>query len=751
MSTATTTISADVPVAERFFRVSVFLLVVTSVATVTVTGRLDSLTALLVPAAVAYKGFRLLRGHGAELSHRAATLMVASYLALFPIDFLFYSRFYATSSTNPALFAALLSTIHFVLYILLVRLYSASTDRDSLFLALLSFAAILAGAVLTVDTYFLALFFIYLAFGVAAFIGYEMRRGARGAMTSPLSARPELEQRFNRALGIAAAVVATGSILVGLLLFFFFPRFSAGYLGRMGVQPSLMTGFSDDVELGQIGQIKKNTAVVMRVKTGQRFSAKGVRWRGIALTTFDGKRWYTPERQQQALPMSGDGWIVVPDVPEGLRSQAVPIRYTVLLQPVATDAIFAPSYVMSIRGNFAGDPASADGVSHRSYLLLDSTTSLLNPFHNYVAFRYEGFSLVPEVSPSLLRAAPMSYPDFVRSTYLQLPKLDSRIAELARQITSRAATPYDKAVVMESYLRTRYAYTLNLTGKPGEDALARFLFINRAGHCEYFASAMTVMLRALGIPARYVNGFLPGQYNDIGGDYIVRASDAHSWVEVYFPGYGWMTFDPTPPGPDPAENFLTRIGAYWDWIELTWNEWIINYDFAHQFLLAQNVQRTSRAWSERARGFFEALQRRGKDWIKSWDASRWPTRALLPLSLALFLVALNFVKLRRALRRLLLEWRLRAWREPQPDTRLASLLYDELLRLLARRGFRRRASETPLEFAAAVPASGLGPALQEFTRLYAQARFGTAPCDAASMQRLLAEIRATLRKKSVVS
>ena len=96
-------------------------------------------------------------------------------------------------------------------------------------------------------------------------------------------------------------------------------------------------------------------------------------------------------------------------------------------------------------------------------------------------------------------------------------------------------------------MRARFTYTLNLTGKPGDDPLAHFLFETRAGHCEYFASAMTIMLRTLGIPTREVNGFLPGEYNDLGGDYIVRASDAHSWVEVYFPGNGWMTFDPTPP------------------------------------------------------------------------------------------------------------------------------------------------------------------------------------------------------------
>ena len=91
------------------------------------------------------------------------------------------------------------------------------------------------------------------------------------------------------------------------------------------------------------------------------------------------------------------------------------------------------------------------------------------------------------------------------------------------------------------------------------------------------------------VTAREVNGFLPGEFNDLGGDYIVRASDAHSWVEVYFPGEGWVTFDPTP-AVAPSTAFFSRLGHYIDWLELSWNEWVINYDFAHQVQMAQILQ-----------------------------------------------------------------------------------------------------------------------------------------------------------------
>src|SRR6266567_1874550 len=177
----------------------------------------------------------------------------------------------------------------------------------------------------------------------------------------------------------------------------------------------------------------------------------------------------------------------------------------------------------------------------RRRIFRDSTDTLLNPFHNYTAVRYAGISRLPPRNAVKLRSASTDYPSDISAAYLQLPELDPRIPELTSQITKNAPTPFDKAVAIENYLRTRFTYTLKLTGRPGDHPLAHFLFETRAGHCEYFASAMAIMLRTLGIPTREVNGFLPGEYNDLGGDYIVRASDAHSWVEVYFPGNGWQT------------------------------------------------------------------------------------------------------------------------------------------------------------------------------------------------------------------
>ena len=173
---------ASVPAlpAERFFRTSLFLLMATAIVTLVSTGKLDLVTMIVAPSAVLYKGVRWWRRCPVEIPQRIATRLVVAYLLIFPFDVLILSRSFVSASSNPALYSALLGAVHFLLFVMLIRLYSATTDRDALFLTMLSFAAILASAVLTIDTTFLGLFFLFLLFGVATFVGLEMRRGSKG-------------------------------------------------------------------------------------------------------------------------------------------------------------------------------------------------------------------------------------------------------------------------------------------------------------------------------------------------------------------------------------------------------------------------------------------------------------------------------------------------------------------------------------------------------------------------------------------
>ena len=225
-----------------------------------------------------------------------------------------------------------------------------------------------------------------------------------------------------------------GAILIGGALFFFFPRFSAGYLGRTSMQPSLMTGFSDDVELGQIGEIKKNLdggdaredrqAGGLPATALARNCAVHVRWKALVDAESS-----PPQRLR---PMRRVGF-TSPIPSKTCERPAIELHYEILVQPMATDAMFAPANAVSILGGFSGENPTASFNARRTYLFRDFTGSLFNPFRNYAPVRYYGYSRLPAINAAKLRAASTDYPDEIRDIYLQLPALDPRIAELAQR------------------------------------------------------------------------------------------------------------------------------------------------------------------------------------------------------------------------------------------------------------------------------------------------------------------------------
>ncbi len=745
MSSAASFSAPPVPAVQRYFEVSLFLLVTTGILAVVLTGKLDPISLIVPVIALAYKGFRISRGRGPEISARVATWLVLSYFLFFPLDLWIFSRNLSTGAPNPALYAALLAAIHLMLFAALVRLYSARTNRDFAFLAVLAFTCMLASAILTVETSFLITLAIFLALAVSTFVALEIRRSAAGAVSPPFLPGSPMAQQLNRALGITSVLVAVSALLIGGFLFFLIPRFTTGYLSALNLQPGLMTGFSDNVTLGEIGKIKQSSAVVMRIHVeGDPGRAAEVHWRGIVLTDFDGKRWFTPAHDQVVLSPNPDGefrFVGLP-LPSGDFN---PLRYTVLMEPVATDAVFVAPRLEVLRGRFTNESERAGSTSQHGYLLVDKTGSLSNPFHNDTKVRYEGLSMLAVIPPVQLRKAGAAYPDEITNLYLQLPELDPRIKQLAQKITENSHNEYDRAANIERYLKTHYAYTLDLSGPKTDDPLAYFLFTRRAGHCEYFAAAMTVMLRDLGIPARYVGGFLPGEYNDLGGDYIVRASDAHTWVEAYFPAYGWITFDPTPPGNGKRNGFFSRLALYWDWFQFAWSEWVINYDFGHQVNLARNLQSTSRNWSDHTQHYYREKQRQAIRLLMALDRRTEASPYFLPGVLAFLIALLIYMRGRPLIGYLIARWRVRARRGGTLTASLASLEYREMLRLLEKRGWKKAPSQTALEFASAIPAADIAAPVAQLTALYQSARFGDHPTPVAQMSALLRAIRESLR------
>jgi transglutaminase-like putative cysteine protease len=222
----------------------------------------------------------------------------------------------------------------------------------------------------------------------------------------------------------------------------------------------------------------------------------------------------------------------------------------------------------------AGQPASSStGSSGRTFLrqhvetftpqhgLLYTAGDLITADHAYsVAWRgstdsfagtieaaaYTVDALVPGVGQEQLIAAGTDYPDWMGPRYLRLPPhLPDRVLALARELTATAPTPYDRAKVIETYLRT-FPYNLDLPTPPGHrDLVDYFLFDLQQGYCDYYASSMVVLARAAGLPARLVVGYASGQFDRAYNRYIVTEADAHSWPEIYFPEYGWIPFEPT--------------------------------------------------------------------------------------------------------------------------------------------------------------------------------------------------------------
>src|SRR5260370_37658151 len=177
----------------------------------------------------------------------------------------------------------------------------------------------------------------------------------------------------------------------------------------------------------------------MRGQTGKPIAYDRLRWRGIALTNFDGKRWSTSDQTAQKLEPEADGWIRTADSPRKTDSPYPRMIYTVYLEPVATDAIFVPGKGMSLKGNFSGESTNSFRAARRTFIFRDSTDAVLNPFHNYGSIRYSGFSLLLPLDAAKFRAAPTEYSNDIASTYLQLPAaLDPRVAELARQTPENA-------------------------------------------------------------------------------------------------------------------------------------------------------------------------------------------------------------------------------------------------------------------------------------------------------------------------
>ncbi|PYS35416.1 MAG: hypothetical protein DMG14_27050, partial [Acidobacteria bacterium] len=503
-------------------------------------------------------------------------------------------------------------------------------------------------------------------------------------------------------------------LLTGFLLFLIIPRVGTGYFTRATAESLLASGFTDRVQLGDIGQVKLSNAVVMHARqiSGTPFAV--LKWRGIALDRFDGRNWAKTARRRFPLRMTADGEYSIPRVTHVEEAD----RYEIFLEPLATTTLFGPHQIRALSGRLQGVEYDDDD---SVYLRLPMAQRI----------QYEVVSDIPDRARMFADSSTEDrIPDDLPARYLQLPRdIDPQIEQLAKQITANGKSIIEKASLVEGYLKRNYRYTLTLSWAPGPQPLSTFLFQAKAGHCEYFASSMAILLRAAGIPTRLVNGFLMGEYNPVGSDYIIRESDAHSWVEVYIPGRGWMEFDPTPPDPNrPEINLAMQLSHYIDAMDLFWNSYVLVYDSGAQLQLFRSAQ-------DRVQSLQTALRDTSDRWIAhghyfsarlSAGAAQVARRgAFWTVFIAIVLAAAAY-KHRRILSTQLQIWRVRQGRSRATEDVVEQLFY-RAARMAERTTRKRKPAETWREWILGLPDPHRRSLLERALTVFEKSKYGQLP------------------------
>jgi len=685
---------------ERFFQFALWGLVVSGYLAVAGSGYLDGPTVILTGAGLLARALLISGALRFDISPKLVVALTLAYVGFFPLDYFFLSR------------AFIQSTVHLVFFLAVIQILTSRTNRDYFFMATIAFLELLAAAILSSNSNFFLFLALYLLFAMAAFTSSEIRR----SMQKPLTVARSGLRRFHPRLAALTAVVTIGILGLTAGLFFMLPRTADAALRRLVARRFYLPGFSNQITLGEIGEIKATSRPVMHVHFADGHAPGNLKWRGATLSDFNGRAWFEPSGDPRSImPVAKGVFQLATD--QQRRHLGRSVNYRISLNGIDSDVLF-----------FAGRPEIVYLKQRAITARDDGSYRLERP--PMEGFFYDVYGWLGDTG-----AGEEFLGIHERRQYLSLPMLDPRIPDLAHNIVRGLDTDVDRAVAVARYLRRSYGYTLELPAHAVPDPLAYFLFTRMKGHCEYFASAMAVMLRTLGIPARLVTGFQSGIYNPLTELYVIRASDAHSWVEAWLPGHGWATFDPTPPDPSPGANaLLIKLALYADAVETFWQEWVVSYDLGHQATLADRMEQASRRVSLR---WLDRMFDVGDNWT---SARSWLVHTGLWWLLALacgVVAAWSAPKLWRVWRMRLGVWRLRRGQVSVAD---ATLLYRRMLKLLKRRGYDKPAWFTPYEFACSLPPSEMGMLVLQFTSAYNALRFGGQAEAAVRLSALLVEL-----------
>ena len=578
---------------------------------------------------------------------------------------------------------------------LLLLLLTAESLRsldapNDLRLYALSFALILASTAYRPGILFLLAFVAYVGLAtVALMVGHLRRQSERHRIR---------EVPLGRSLLTTTGALAGAILVVALVVFVTFPRVSQGWAGRGDTVVTSIAGFSDQVSIGEHGStILANPQIVLRVEfpDGLPPNIGGLHWRGRSYDRFDGVRW----TRSQGLPPS-----TAPTAWYRERWSGDLIEQRIFGSALEARVLFALHPAVEIDSDNGVQP------------LFDNAGDFV--YWGSGAPAYTAYSRVGSPPADDLRRPARGYRPSA-AHFQQLPRgLDPRIRALADSLTAGIDNRYDQAVAIRSWLQT-FGYTRQLPATAREATLEHFLFERRAGHCEYFSTAMVVLLRSLGIESRNVNGFLGGQWNTFGNYLVVTQNEAHSWVEAWFPGYGWVTFDPTPAGQDSGE--AAAVAWFWpgrilfDGIQHRWNKWVLDYGVDDQTGLLSGLLGSRTVEGPTSSGPVQE------------DQGPSPVGAI---ALALLAAAGLF-------------WARRGGSTFDPSTRM----YLDLRAASARAGLGVTPGLTPLALAARIGERrfAAGRAAERVVDLYLRARYGREELGESELREMRAALKAARR------
>jgi hypothetical protein len=699
---------------EKFFRLVSYAAVFCGFVALWVSGTFGPMSTMLFVGAL-IAGW-LLEGSRLQVTEKIGTALIVMALPAYYVAWRY--RLVDLQGGETAV-AGILARM--ILSLTAIKLLQKKSDRDWIFLYMMSFFQVLLAAGLSISALYLAAFLVYLLVMVCAVIAFEIRKTARAverkiAGESPLKPNEETGSSTVfpiRRLPTAAISLIVFTIMLATPLFFLLPR--VGGAGFGGDQNGLRTsaGFSDTVRLGGIGRIQQSDEIAMRVKLeADSDTDRDLYFRGVALDTFDGHSWSKSKIGTKDPYLKGDNDLMQFDYATSRNYLTV---QTVYLEPMDTQIVFALPRALAVQGNFP--------------IVYRDVYGSLSYTRGYERTSYKVISDRSVPPPSRLRLDDQPYTGDV-ANYRTLPvDFDERITQLATKVTAGATNRYDKAKAIESYLQNNFGYTLDQKDR-GSDPLANFLFDVREGHCEYFATAMAIMLRTQGVATRVVNGFHGGEYNDAADITVVRQRNAHAWVEVFFPKENvWVTFDPTPSSDETSGAATSGIAGavhkYLEALETYWIQYFVAYDDQGQRSLAKSLRSGFLEYQNSLSSFTISLDSMLREWWsevrgdKGLGSSAKAAGTAAGYVAAAILAVLFVIWVYRKLKRSGIFGRFRRGVFAKAESSAVEF-YERMESILAERGMSRAASQTPLEFAYS---TGL-PATVHITEKYNRVRFG---------------------------